>query len=87
MYEQFGVEGLGIPEDSGLLSREGLWSSGDVKRGYGSTSAAYATGHLERYIFGAEAYSTFDEGCDIPWNRRYQAIRRRMQGEEGIFIL
>ena len=35
---------------------------GDVKRGdIGSTSAAYATGHLGRVQIGSKSYSTFDE--------------------------
>ena len=35
---------------------------GDVKRGdIGSTSAAYATGHLGKVQIGSKSYSTFDE--------------------------
>ena len=48
MYEQFGIEGLTVYKRTVDYCREkGLVVIGDVKRGdIGSTSAAYATGHL-----------------------------------------
>ncbi len=48
MYEQFGIEGLIIYKKTvDYCQEKGLVVIGDVKRGdIGSTSAAYATGHL-----------------------------------------
>ena len=48
MYEQFGVEGLkAFQKTVDYCHEKGLVVIGDVKRGdIGSTSAAYAVGHL-----------------------------------------
>lgn len=57
MYEQFGVEGLkAFQKTVDYCHEKDLVVIGDVKRGdIGSTSAAYATGHLEGYRSAARA--------------------------------
>lgn len=63
MYEQFGLEGLRAYQQTVDYSRKkGLIVIGDVKRGdIGSTSVAYATGHLGRVTIGGKDYRGFDE--------------------------
>ena len=63
MYEQFGVPGLVAFDKTVKYAKEkDLVVIGDVKRGdIGSTSAAYATGHLGKVQIGSKSYSTFDE--------------------------
>ncbi len=63
MYEQFGVEGVKVFQKTVDYCRQkGLVVIGDVKRGdIGSTSAAYAAGHLGKVQVGSRIYSAFDE--------------------------
>lgn len=63
MYEQFGIEGLkAFQKTVDYCHEKGLVVIGDVKRGdIGSTSAAYATGHLGKVQIGSKSYSTFNE--------------------------
>ena len=63
MYEQFGIEGLKVFQKTvDYCHEKGLVVIGDVKRGdIGSTSAAYATGHLGKVQIGSKSYSTFNE--------------------------
>lgn len=63
MYEQFGIEGLkAYKKTVDYCKEKGLVVIGDVKRGdIGSTSAAYATGHLGRVQVGSKTYAAFDE--------------------------
>lgn len=63
MYEQFGIEGLkAFQKTVDYCHEKGLVVIGDVKRGdIGSTSAAYATGHLGKVQIGSSSYSTFNE--------------------------
>lgn len=63
MYEQFGIEGLKVFKKTIEYCHEkDLVVIGDVKRGdIGSTSAAYAAGHLGKVQVGSQAYSAFDE--------------------------
>ena len=63
MYEQFGIEGLKVFHKTVEYCKEkGLVVIGDIKRGdIGSTSAAYATGHLGKVIIGGKSYRGFDE--------------------------
>ncbi len=63
MYEQFGIEGLkAFQKTVDYCHEKDLVVIGDVKRGdIGSTSAAYATGHLGRVQVGSKVYSTFNE--------------------------
>lgn len=61
MYEQFGIEGLKIYEKTVSYCQEkGLVVIGDVKRGdIGSTSAAYAAGHIGKVQIGSRSFSGF----------------------------
>ncbi len=63
MYEQFGIEGLVVFKRTVDYCKEkGLVVIGDVKRGdIGSTSEAYAIGHLGKVQVGSKQYSGFDE--------------------------
>ena len=62
MYEQFGIEGLKVYKKTvDYCHEKGLVVIGDAKRGdIGSTSAAYATGHLGKVQVGSKSYSGFD---------------------------
>lgn len=63
MYEQFGIPGLTVFKRTVDYCKEkGLVVIGDVKRGdIGSTSEAYAVGHLGRVQVGSKSYYGFDE--------------------------
>jgi len=63
MYEQFGIEGLkAFQKTIDYCHEKDLVVIGDVKRGdIGSTSAAYAVGHLGKAAVGKNYYSTFNE--------------------------
>lgn len=63
MYEQFGVEGLiAFQRTVEYCKEKGLIVIGDVKRGdIGSTSEAYATGHLGQVQVGGTMCRGFDE--------------------------
>jgi orotidine-5'-phosphate decarboxylase len=63
MYEQFGLPGLAAFQKTiDYCHEKGLVVIGDVKRGdIGSTSAAYATGHLGKVQIGSRLCSAFNE--------------------------
>ena len=63
MYEQFGIEGLiAFHKTCAYAKEKGLVVIGDIKRGdIGSTSTAYAVGHLGQVEVGSKKYSGFDE--------------------------
>ena len=63
MYEQFGVPGLAAFKDTvDYCKKKGLVVIGDIKRGdIGSTSGAYATGHIGAVKVGGKSYVPFDE--------------------------
>ncbi len=63
MYEQFGIEGLiAYKKTIDYCKEKGLVVIGDIKRGdIGSTSAAYAVGHLGKVTIGKNSYYGFDE--------------------------
>ena len=63
MYEQFGIEGLGAYQKTvDYCKQKGLVVIGDVKRGdIGSTSEAYAVGHLGQIRVGNTMCRGFDE--------------------------
>lgn len=63
MYEQFGVEGLkAFCKTVEYCHEKDLVVIGDIKRGdIGSTSAAYAAGHLGKVQVGSSTYRAFDE--------------------------
>ena len=62
MYEQFGIPGLMAYEKTVRYCQEkGLVVIGDAKRGdIGSTSAAYATGHLGSVKIGEKEFPAFN---------------------------
>lgn len=63
MYEQFGIEGLkAYKKTIDYCKSKDLVVIGDIKRGdIGSTSAAYAVGHLGKVQVGSKSYVPFDE--------------------------
>ena len=63
MYEQFGIPGLSAFYKTVQYCKEkGLVVIGDIKRGdIGSTSEAYAVGHLGKVQVGSRSYYGFDE--------------------------
>lgn len=63
MYEQFGIPGLeAFKKTVDYCKEKGLVVIGDIKRGdIGSTSAAYAVGHLGHVQVGNKSYAPFDE--------------------------
>ena len=63
MYEQFGIPGLmAFKKTVDYCKEKDLVVLGDIKRGdIGSTSAAYAVGHLGRVQVGSKFYVPFDE--------------------------
>ena len=63
MYEQFGIEGLkAYKKTVDYCKSKDLVVIGDIKRGdIGSTSAAYAVGHLGKVQVGSKTHAGFDE--------------------------
>ena len=63
MYEQFGLPGLAaFKKTVDYCKVKGLVVIGDIKRGdIGSTSAAYAVGHIGKVKVGSKTYAPFDE--------------------------
>lgn len=63
MYEQFGIPGLAaFKKTVDYCKSKGLVVIGDIKRGdIGSTSKAYAVGHLGKVTVGSKSYYGFDE--------------------------
>ena len=63
MYEQFGIEGLiAFHKTCEYAKEKGLVVIGDIKRGdIGSTSTAYAMGHVGQVKVGSQIYRGFDE--------------------------
>jgi len=63
MYEQFGLEGLKAYQKTvDYCHEKDLVVIGDIKRGdIGSTSAAYAVGHLGKVQVGSKCYTGFNE--------------------------
>ncbi len=63
MYEQFGIPGIAaFKKTVDYCKEKGLVVIGDIKRGdIGSTSAAYAAGHLGRVQVGSHTFAPFDE--------------------------
>ena len=63
MYEQFGIPGLiAYKKTVEYCKSKDLVVIGDIKRGdIGSTSAAYAVGHLGQVQVGSKKYARFDE--------------------------
>ena len=63
MYEQFGIPGLvAYKETVDYCKSKGLVVIGDIKRGdIGSTSTAYAIGHLGKVVIEGQEFKGFDE--------------------------
>ena len=63
MYEQFGIDGLiAYKKTCDYAQSKNLVVIGDIKRGdIGSTSEAYAVGHLGKVQVGSKSYAAFDE--------------------------
>ena len=63
MYEQFGIPGLiTFKKTVDYCQEKGLVVIGDIKRGdIGSTSAAYATGHIGKVQVGSQEYTPMGE--------------------------
>lgn len=63
MYEQFGIEGMkAFKKTVDYAKEKDIVVIGDIKRGdIGSTSSAYAVGHLGKVQVGNRTYSGFDE--------------------------
>lgn len=63
MYEQFGIPGMiAFKKTVDYCKEKGLVVIGDIKRGdIGSTSEAYAVGHLGKVQVGSKSYYGFDE--------------------------
>lgn len=85
MYEQFGLPGLAaFKKTVDYCKEKGLVVIGDIKRGdIGSTSAAYAVGHIGKVKVGSKTYAPFDEDFVTvnPYlgSRRSQSIPGCMQ--------
>lgn len=63
MYEQFGIPGMmAFKKTVDYCKEKGLIVIGDIKRSdIGSSSAAYAVGHLGKVTVGSKSYYGFDE--------------------------
>ena len=94
MYEQFGIEGMqAYKKTVDYCKSKDLLVIGDVKRGdIGSTSAAYAAGHLGKVQVGSRTYAGFDE--DFATVNPYLGsdgvkpfIDVCKEGKKGLFIL
>lgn len=94
MYEQFGIPGLAAFQKTVQYCKEkGLVVIGDIKRGdIGSTSEAYAVGHLGKVTVGSREYYGFDE--DFATVNPYLGsdgvnpfIKVCQEEKKGIFVL
>ncbi len=94
MYEQFGVEGLiAFQKTVEYCKQKDLVVIGDVKRGdIGSTSEAYAAGHLGHVMVGSTVCRGFDE--DFATVNPYLGsdgvkpfIKVCQEEKKGIFVL
>lgn len=94
MYEQFGIPGLAaFKKTVDYCHEKDLVVIGDIKRGdIGSTSEAYAVGHLGKVQVGSKSYYGFDE--DFATVNPYLGsdgvkpfIKVCKEEKKGIFIL
>lgn len=94
MYEQFGIPGLAaFKKTVDYCKEKGLVVIGDIKRGdIGSTSAAYAVGHIGKVTVGSNTFVPFNE--DIVTVNPYlgsDGVRPFMdvckEEDKGIFVL
>jgi len=94
MYEQFGLPGLvTFKKTIDYCKEKGLVVIGDIKRGdIGSTSAAYAVGHIGKVRVGSREYYPFDEDFITvnPYlgsDGIYPFIKVCQEENRGLFIL
>ena len=94
MYEQFGILGLAaFKKTVDYCHEKDLVVIGDIKRGdIGSTSEAYAVGHLGKVQVGSKSYYGFDEGFATvnPYlgsDGEKPFIKVWKEEKKGIFIL
>lgn len=94
MYEQFGIEGvIAFKETVDYCKAKGLTVIGDIKRGdIGSTSEAYAVGHLSKVDIGGKMYEGFGEDfATVNPYLGYDGIKPFVdvcrKEKKGIFIL
>ena len=94
MYETFGIPGLiAFQKTVQYCKEKGLVVIGDIKRGdIGSTSEAYAQGHLGKVVLGGKEYRGFDE--DIVTVNPYLGtdgvkpfVKVCAEENKGIFVL
>ncbi len=94
MYEQFGVAGvIAFKKTVDYCKEKGLVVIGDIKRGdIGSTSEAYAVGHLGKVQVGSHTYAGFDE--DFATLNPYMGsdsvnpfIKVCKENNRGVFVL
>ncbi len=94
MYEQFGIEGLiAFKKTVDYCKEKDLVVIGDIKRGdIGSTSEAYAAGHLGKVNVGSNSFYGFDE--DFATINPYMGsdsvdpfIKVCKEEKKGLFIL
>lgn len=94
MYEQFGIPGLvAFKKTIDYCKEKNLIVIGDIKRGdIGSTSEAYAVGHLGKVQVGSNAYYGFDE--DFATLNPYMGsdsvnpfIKVCREEKKGVFVL
>jgi len=94
MYEQFGVEGVIVYKKTVDYCKEkGLVVIADIKRGdIGSTSEAYAVGHLGKVTVGSQVCTGFD--ADFATVNPYLGsdgvkpfIKVCKENDKGIFVL
>ena len=85
MYEQFGLPGLAaFKKTVDYCKEKGLVVIGDIKRGdIGSTSAAYAVGHIGKVKVGSKIYAPFDEDF-VTVNPFLDVCKEE---KKGIFVL
>ena len=94
MYEQYGIAGLkAFAKTVAYCAEKGLLVIGDVKRGdIGSTSSAYAAGHLGTVTIGEQETAAFDEDfCTVnPYlgsDGVLPFVRECAAHDKGIFVL
>ena len=94
MYEQFGVDGvIAFKKTVDYCKEKGLTVIGDIKRGdIGSTSEAYAVGHLSKVEIGGELFEGFNEDfATVNPYLGYDGIKPFVdvcrKEKKGIFIL
>ena len=79
MYEQFGIPGLqAFKKTVDYCKEKGLVVIGDIKRGdIGSTSTAYAVGHLGKVQVGSNQFSGFDEDFVQKLGKRFNQLSEK----------